>query len=132
MTSWLAYIAFRAVETVARVLPASLAWRMGSVLGMLGYALSSHYRRLVKRNLKIAFGKELAPEEITKLARKHMKHLGGNFVAGMKMPFMKLEAVHRHLEIEGIERVEEAVRSGKGAVYVLMHMGNWELLSQAV
>jgi heptosyltransferase II len=130
MSSWLAYFAFRTVETVMRVLPVSVAWRAGAVLGMLGYWLSPHYRRLVKRNLTIAFGKEMAPEQITKLARKHMRHAGGNFLAGMKMPFMRPRAVHRHLQIEGIERVEDAIAAGTGVVYVLAHMGNWEILSQ--
>lgn len=131
MTSWLAYIAFRTVETVARMLPASLAWRIGAVLGWSCLWLSPRYRRLVERNLTIAFGRELSQGEIRKLARRHMIYLGGNFMAGMKMPFMKPEAVLRHLEIEGMERLRENLEAGRGVVCVLMHMGNWEILSQA-
>ncbi len=131
MSSWLAYLAFRAVETFSRMLPASVSWRIGAAFGWLCLWLSPHYRALVMRNLTIAFGRDLPPEEIRKLTRRHMMNLGGNFFAGMKMPFMNPDAVHRHLEIEGIEKVEAALRNGKGAVYVLMHMGNWEILSQA-
>ena len=131
MSSWFAYIAFRTVETFSRLLPASVSWRVGAAFGWLCLWLSPRYRRLVMRNLTIAFGREMPPEEIRKLTRRHMMWLGGNFFAGMKMPFMKSEAVHRHLEIEGIEKVEAALQSGTGVVYVLMHMGNWEILSQA-
>src|SRR5689334_21356814 len=62
---------------------------------------------------------------------RHMMHLGGNFVAGMKTPFMKPEAVNRLLELEGLEPVKEALKAGRGAVYVIMHMGNWEILTQS-
>ena len=131
MSDFLSYCAFRMVETVARLLPASVAWRLGALLGTLGYWLSPYYRRLLARNLTIAFGSKLNAEEIRALAKKHMRHLGGNFIAGMKMPWMKPADVLRHLEIEGIERVEAALKNGTGAIYVLMHMGNWEILTQA-
>ena len=131
MSSWLAYIAFRTVETFSRMLPASVSWRVGAAFGWLCLWLSPRYRRLVMRNLTIAFGREMPAEEIRNLTRRHMMNLGGNFFAGMKMPFMKPAAVHRHLEIEGIEKVEAALQSGTGLIYVLMHMGNWEILSQA-
>ena len=96
MSSWLAYLAFRTVETFSRMLPASVAWRIGGALGWLCLWLSPHYRKLVERNLTIAFGREKSPAEIRDLARLHMIHLGGNFMAGMKMPFLKPEAVLRH------------------------------------
>jgi heptosyltransferase-2 len=131
MTDWLAYLAFRTVETVARMLPSSVAWRMGAGLGWLALWLSPRYRRLATRNLTIAFGREMSEKEIRKLARRHMMYLGGNFVAGMKMPFLKPEAINQLLELEGIEPVKEALKAGRGAVYVIMHMGNWEILTQS-
>ena len=131
MSSWLAYLAFRAVETFSRMIPTPVAWRLGAALGWLCLWMSPSYRRLVTRNLTIAFGRELPPQEIRKLARRHMMNLGGNFFAGMKMPFLKREAVLRHLEIEGMEHVQKALAEGRGAVCVVMHMGNWEILNQA-
>jgi len=95
MSSWLAYFAFRMVETVARLLPVPLAWRMGAGLGWVALWLSPRYRRLVTRNLTIAFGREKSPREIQRLAKQHMVYLGGNFVAGMKMPFMNPEHIQR-------------------------------------
>ncbi|HEX2746839.1 MAG TPA: glycosyltransferase family 9 protein [Verrucomicrobiales bacterium] len=131
MLDRLAYFAFRTVETVARMLPSAGAWRMGAGLGLLAYGLSARYRRLVQDNLTIAFGREMDRKQIRKLARKHLMNVGGNFVAGMKIPFMKPADVDKLLELEGIEHVERAVAGGKGVVYALMHMGNWEILSQA-
>ncbi len=130
MSSWLAYIAFRTVETAARLLPASLAWRLGAAFGWVCLWLSPHYRRLVVRNLTIAFGKEKSAAEIKALARRHMMHLGGNFFAGMKLPFLSEAQVMRHLEIEGRDKLDAAMASGRGAVLALMHLGNWEILSQ--
>lgn len=131
MSDFLSYCAFRMVETIARLLPASVAWRLGAGLGMLGYWLSPHYRRLLARNLTIAFSPEMNAGEIKALAKRHMRLLGGNFLAGMKIPWMKPEAIRRCFEIEGQEHATEALSRGSGLVYVLMHMGNWELLSHA-
>lgn len=131
MSSWIAYFAYRLVETIARLLPAPMAWRMGAALGWVALWLSPRYRRLVTRNLTIAFGEEMSPEEIRKLVKKHMVYLGGNFVAGMKMPFMKPEHISRYLEIEGFEGLSRSQGRGTGGVYVLMHMGNWEILTQS-
>jgi heptosyltransferase-2 len=130
MSSRLAYIAFRTVETVARMLSAPLAWRLGAMLGWLSMWLSPRYRRLVIRNLTIAFGKEKSPEEIKALARRHLMHLGGNFFAGMKLPFLSPAKVRRLIETEGVEKIAAALQSGTGAVYSLLHMGNWEILTQ--
>ncbi len=127
MLDHLAYLAFRSVETVARMLPAAGAWRMGAGLGLLAYGLSPRYRRLVADNLTIAFGREMDGKQIRKLARKHLMNVGGNFVAGMKIPFMKPADVNKLLELEGIDQVERAIASGKGVVYAMMHMGNWEI-----
>lgn len=130
MSSWLAYIAYRMVETVARLLPASLAWRLGAALGWLCLWLSPYYRRLVTRNLTIAFGREKSPEEIRRLVRQHMIYLGGNFLASMKMPFLSAEKVLHHITVEGGEKLHALPAAGRGGVFVLMHMGNWEVLSQ--
>ncbi len=130
MASWLAYIAYRTVETAARLLPVSLAWRLGAGLGWLSLWLSPRYRRLVIRNLTIAFGREKSPAEIKALARRHMSHLGGNFLASMKLPFMRPEKVRRMIESEGVEKIVAALEAGRGAVYSLLHMGNWEILTQ--
>ena len=116
MSSWFAYLAFRTVETFSRMLPTSVAWRVGAAFGWLCLWMSPYYRRLVTRNLTIAFGRELPPQEIRKLTRRHMMNLGGNFFAGMKMPYLKMEAVLRHLEVEGIEHVQEALAGGHGAL----------------
>lgn len=131
MLDFISYCAFRLVETIARLLPASMAWRLGAMLGTLGYWLSPYYRRLLERNLTIAFGSSKSAEGICALAKEHMRHLGGNFIAGMKMPYMKEEDVLKLLELEGVEHINAAMQKGTGAIYVLMHMGNWEVLTQA-
>ncbi len=130
MLSWLSYFAFRAVETAARILPLGVAWRVGGGLGWLALWFMPGYRKLLIRNLTIAFGREMSPEEIRKLSRKHMVYVGGNLLSGMKMPFLTPEAVLNRLEIEGLDQVKTALQKGRGAVYVVLHMGNWEILSQ--
>ena len=46
------------------LLPLTAVFRLGWALGTLGYYFSGKYRRLVLRNLGIAFGKEKSPAEL--------------------------------------------------------------------
>ncbi len=127
----LAYIAYRALETLARLLPVGLLWRLGAAVGWLIQLLVPEYRHLVRRNLDIAFGAELSRKALQGLARRHFLHLGGNLFCSLKMPWLTSRQAERYLETSGAEIVQEATGRGKGVIFALMHMGNWELLTQA-
>ena len=51
-----------------------------------GTASRRPYRRLVLRNLGIAFGREKSPAELRALARKHFATLGANLFSSIKLP----------------------------------------------
>ncbi|MDC0292229.1 hypothetical protein OAK81_02945, partial [Verrucomicrobiales bacterium] len=59
------------METVVRPLPLRLCEQIGSAMGAVGSWFSPSYRKLVRRNLRIAFEGEKTEVEINSLARDH-------------------------------------------------------------
>lgn len=123
-----AYVLFRVAAFLARWTPWRLLWALGSLLGALSWAFAVPYRRLAARNLRIAFP-HLGPDARARLCRRHFQRLGANLVCGLKMAASPQRHVFSRLtRIDGIEHTEEALRHGRGIVYLLAHLSNWEML----
>lgn len=121
---------YRLVEGVCRVLPLTWVFTIGRGLGWLISFCLPKYFTLVRRNITIAFGREMTRKEIRQLSRKHFSTLGGNILSSFKIPWMTLESLDDCVEWAGLDEVEKTVGKGCGIIYALLHMGNWEILSQ--
>lgn len=130
MSDRLAYLLYRLVESICRLLPLQVIWHLGWILGRVGCLILRRYKRLVRANLQIAFGRDRSATEIDWLTRDHFATLTANLLCSLKISWMPPEAVMARLETRGIEKVEPLLREGKGIIYALCHMGNWEVLSQ--
>lgn len=125
-----AYAAYRSLETFCRLLPLAWVFLFGKVLGSIVGVLGLGYRRLVDRNMEIAFGREMSPRDRRKLVRKHFATLGGNLLSSLKIPWMSIQQVDARVEWAGLANAEAAHAQGRGFIFALLHMGNWEILSQ--
>lgn len=130
MSDRLTYFVYRLVESGCRILPLGFIWRAGRVIGRMGCLLFPSYKRLVRRNLEIAFGTEKSTAELAWLTREHFAMLTANLLCSLKIPWMREEQVAGHIQIVGQEKIQSALEQGKGIIYALCHMGNWEVLSQ--
>jgi lipopolysaccharide heptosyltransferase II len=130
--SYLAYLLFRTLSELIALLPLSVCFTVGRILGWMTYYLAGGYRRLVLRNLGIAFEGEKAPRELRSLARRHFGNLVANLFSSFKLATMSPEAVSACVNIENMEALHKAAAPGKGVVLILSHLGNWELLAQLV
>ncbi|MCX6966683.1 MAG: lipopolysaccharide heptosyltransferase II [Verrucomicrobia bacterium] len=126
----LAFLLYRGLCRLVSLLPIGIIFRIGTVLGWLAHWLLGPYRRLVVANLTIAFGTEKSPKQIRQLARKHFALMGANFLSGAKLSTMPGEKILRHVQIEGLEVLREAVKNPPGVVFAHGHLGNWEVLAQ--
>ncbi len=124
------YYIYRLLEGLLRRLPLTLCWRIGAIIGGAVYAVMPGYRELVLRNLTIAYGREKSAQELQALARAHLCTLGGNLLCALKMPWMSPARVESCITMEGEEVIAQATSAGKGVIYALLHMGNWEVLTQ--
>ena len=126
----LGFALYRFVGIVVGMLPLKAGFCLGAAFGWLGYFVAWPYRRLVLRNLAIAFGREKLPSELRALARKHFALLGANLFSALKLPRLSREELERVVIIEGLETIDAGIVANGGFVMVISHLGNWELFAQ--
>lgn len=124
------YLIYRAFIGSVEILPLGLAYRLGSLLGLVAYVALPAYRRLALRNLTIAYGETRPPGEIRALTRQHFVQLGANLLCSIKAARFDAAALHRVVQVEGMENIRAAFERGKGVVLIISHIGNWELFAQ--
>ena len=121
---------YRLASGALCLLPLTAVFRVGWALGTLAFYVSGKYRRLVLRNLGIAFAKEKSAGELRTLARKHFATLGANLLSSIKLPRLSREEIERVVTVEGIETMDASIAAGAGFTMVISHLGNWEMFAQ--
>jgi KDO2-lipid IV(A) lauroyltransferase len=117
----------RAVVRLLMSLPLRVAVAIGGALARLGWALSPRLRRDMRASLTIAFPEKTGAERDA-IARASLLHLGrvGGEVITMRQWAARLDE-YVEASPEAVATVERAWARGKGIIFVLGHIGNWEL-----
>lgn len=127
------YTCFRALARLTQALPRRVGLAIGTAFATLVYGLYrlTPVRGFVQRNLKGAFP-EATPAELNALALAHVRQLTRAIVELLRLPLLTAETLEDLARLEGWENLEAARASGRGAVLLTAHFGNWELLGAAV
>lgn len=126
----LVFAIYRLASAAICLLPLKGIFRLGWFLGSLAYYVAGPYRRLVLRNLLIAFHDEKSMAEIRALAKRHFATLGANLFCSIKIPRLSKEEIRSLVTVEGQEALTAGGVAGKGIVLVISHIGSWEMLAQ--
>lgn len=126
------YVAFRSVLACSRLFPERCALAMGAGLGWFAGTVLRIRRRVTDENLAHAF-----PERHRtwrrRVARASYTHLGREAVASFRFSQESAERIRaRTADPIGMDAVLSAVATGRGAILVTGHLGNWELAGAAV
>ncbi|MEY2562044.1 MAG: heptosyltransferase [Verrucomicrobiota bacterium] len=132
MLDFCIYLLYRAGMAIASVLPIRVLFALGSFFGLSAWLLLPQYRRLSRRNLEIAFGKEKSPGELRRISRRNFQWQSANLICGLKMVSMPPEELLRRVPPENLDAVQQELRSGRPVVLLLSHIGSWELAAQLV
>lgn len=91
-----------------------------------------NYRRLTIANIK-ASSLDIPKEgrALRRFVREVFIQNIITYIEMMKLMTMKREAVVRHFRFANEEMLQRAYGQGKGVIFVLGHLGNWEILGQA-
>ena len=130
MLNFSVYLLYRAGSAIASALSLPVLFVFGELLGFCAWIVLGNYRRLAQRNIAIAFGSEKSPRELRRLVRRHFQRLGANLLCSVKIAAMPLERVRAHVKIENADAAHRELRAGRPIVFVLSHLGNWELQAQ--
>jgi len=131
-THRLEYGAYRLIESSLRLLSVLAAAFHEKFLGRLAVHILPKYRRIVLRNLRFAYGEAKSPEEIEELLHEVFERNGGNLLSSIRLPLLSDDEILKHITFEGADLIEKNHALGKGTLIIAPHMGNWELLAQAL
>lgn len=121
------YWAFRIFGVFVRVLPVGFSLCLGKVLGLIAYYLDAKRRIVVYSNLCTAFSNVKTNEEIRAIARETFVHYGQNFIELFRFPVLDAEKFGEFVDLQGREHIDEAMKAGKGLIFLAMHFGSWEM-----
>jgi KDO2-lipid IV(A) lauroyltransferase len=122
----------KAVSFVLGHIPRRVAYALGCLLGALASRLFKRHRRTALENLERAFGDSLTQYDRERIMGRVFKNLGVMFFEFNRMAWLKREDIGKFIEFKGLERIEEALKRGKGVLLLTAHYGNWELLHAAL
>jgi KDO2-lipid IV(A) lauroyltransferase len=114
--------------SVVNLIPLKLRIWLLEGLGRLLYVLDGRHRRIVKRNLAIAF-RDRTPGERTEIARSVFQNLGRVMAEFSFIPRLNEQNVNRYVSFEGAENFHRAHEKGKGVLFLTAHFGNWEWMA---
>ena len=120
------------IEGMAGVLPGAWVFRLGEALGGLVWHFMPLRRKMILRNLRIAFAGEKDPAELRRMVKATFCRTGGNLMSAAHTARLAPEILGRVIHIENLGLLEQSLATGKGVVLLLAHMGNWEILSRIV
>lgn len=122
------YFFFALLIGFMRLVPEGLIHPFGKTFGRILRILGIR-KKVVLRNLEIAFGDEKSPEERDQLCREIYDNLGSMFFEFLYLSWTSPEKLDRYLAFEGLDEMVDSLEEGKGAVVVTGHFGHWELQS---
>jgi len=119
------YAAVRSLLGFVRMLPYKASNRLGSLIGAVLWRICGGLRRHTLRNLEIAYGRSLPPQERARIARGAFDVLGRNITDVANLAARP----YKGLVVENVDLLRDAYAQGKGVVLVSAHMGCFSRLS---
>lgn len=139
LRKWMEYALVRGLLTVVEHLPLKVAYRVGTLLGLLVRNVLRSRLKVVENNLKIvktwmvksdlAPSKELDTNFIKRDAREVFERSFGALVSSFSLGNLSLKRQREQIRLEGIEHFSTAVSKKKGIILLLAHIGPWEGLT---
>jgi KDO2-lipid IV(A) lauroyltransferase len=121
------YYGLRGAVSALRRLSLRRAGDIGEWIGRLGYRPLGVRREVVERQVRAAFP-GLSVDDANHIAAASYEHLGRTTIETAILPeYSRGEVLGLFERVDGWDVIERAHASGKGALIVSGHLGNWEL-----
>lgn len=131
MIDYLGCIIIRLFSFTLRRLPLSWGLLIGRILGRIAYLLSSRRRRIGLANLRMALAHVYSPQDLRRINRKAFENLGMDLIELFRFPKIDQRFLKQFVRTEHWKRADEALKQGKGLIFLGAHFGNWELIALA-
>ena len=123
------YYVLRAISALACAMPRQLCEFFGRLLGNLAWLLVPPKRKaLAKGQIKMCLQVDDAAAD--RIAKASTVRFGPMLFEVLRFPVIRKNP-EQYVRIEGLEKLQQGMAAGKGAVIAAAHSGNWELMGGA-
>lgn len=123
------YYILKAISALACALPRSLCESLGRGLGHFAWLVVPRKRKdLARCQIKMCF--DVDDIEANRIARESTVRFGPMLFEVLRFPIIKKQP-EKYVRIDGLEKLQQGLAEGKGAVIAASHSGNWELMGGA-
>jgi KDO2-lipid IV(A) lauroyltransferase len=116
------------IRVLAWVVPHRAAVAIGAALGYVAYYLIPRDRKRAIAHLSMGFP-DRSSQWVMHTARGVFIHLGKALLEVLSIRKNQLASL---IAIDGLDRLDAALKMGKGVVYFTGHIGNWELMAARI
>lgn len=127
MRDWLTYILFRIGAAIFGTLPESAVRRIGYRAGALASTRKKANRSLLAGHMRRVLGSEASETEVQESVDGMYRSYGRYWAETFWFQPKRRNAILKSVERINFEPVHEAKAAGRGIVFALPHVGNWEI-----
>ena len=124
----LEYAAFRLLAFLLRLIPLRISYKIADGFGIFVVRVLGIRRKIMLKNLRLAFGKEKTEAELLRIAEQSMENLGKLVFEFIRIPEASANP-ERYIEPPDVVPLMEAVAQKGGFIAIVSHFGNWEWLA---
>jgi KDO2-lipid IV(A) lauroyltransferase len=128
MIAYIIYLLLRVFSFFINLLPEGFALWLGRQLGRMVFYLDRGHRKVALENLHTAFGEEKPEREIYAIAQRTFQNLGMMVIEFFRIPGLDREDFKEKVSVEGLDEALRLLEKKKGALLLIGHFGNWELM----
>ena len=110
-----------------RALPLRMSLLIARMFGSAAYRFYGKRRSIGYVNIKAALAGRLSPAEIKSINKRIFQHFTEVLFELFRFPDIDKRYADRYVSTEGLQRIDEVLKNGRGAVILTAHFGNWEL-----
>lgn len=126
----LAYYMVKAISFVVCLLPRSVGEILGKLLGEIAWLFVPAKRKLLaKKQIMDCLHVEAAEAE--RIAKASSVRFGPMLIEVLRFPVIK-NNMDQYVKYQGLEKLQQGLKEGKGAIIAAAHSGNWELMGGAL
>lgn len=118
------FLGYRLAAAIIGALPEPVMRRVGQTLGSFAHRKADRRVRMAIRHLTRVLGSE---REVEEAALEAFRAYGRYWAEVFWVRPRRVPGILRGIEVEGLERVKATQSEGRGMIFVLPHIGNWEV-----
>jgi len=126
------YSLLRAITTLLLSFPLDYSLILSRLVADVFYLFPSKFRKRGLRHLKMAYPGKSA-DELGRILNGVFEHSAMMLVEVLSFP-RKIRQYNytKYVDVRGLELIDEALKGGKGVMFISAHFGNWELIGYTV